>query len=69
MKKFYDSGSIKKNMFSLHGLKDNPRLVIGGYDEAAIEKANTKRTGLNDFSKERTDDGIFWMYINSNIYW
>lgn len=69
IQKFFDSGSIKKNMFSLHLKPDDSRLIIGGYSEDAIALAGTKRTGTDDLSKERTPDGIFWMYLNSNIYW
>lgn len=60
-------------MFTLHlgGLKElsNGRLVIGGYDEKAIIAADTKLKGYSDKSKSRTPDGIFWMYINSDIHW
>lgn len=69
MQKFYESGSIKKNMFSLHLSGDRPKLVIGGYDEKVIEEAGTKRSGPEDQSKDKTDDGIFWMFLNSDIYW
>lgn len=44
-------------------------MIIGGYDEKAITDAGTKKSGPNDMSKNKTDDGIFWMYINSPIYW
>jgi len=60
-------------MFTLHLGKpeerDFGRLIIGGYDEKAIEKAETKRRGPADTSLERTKDGIFWMSINSSLYW
>ena len=44
-------------------------MVIGGYDEDLIEKAGTKWSSGDDKSKNKSKDGIFWMNINSNIYW
>lgn len=59
-------------MFSLHlGKKEDDvsKMVIGGYDEAVIERAGTKLSGPDDKSRYKTKDGIFWMDINSNVYW
>jgi hypothetical protein len=70
--KFLESGSIKKAMFSLYFSDENQksRMVIGGYDEGRIKAKGNKRgpeDDPNDLSK--TDDGIFWMDINSDFYW
>jgi len=45
--------------------------MIGGYDEASIEAKGTKRNG-SDVDKadlRKTDDGIFWMHLNTAHYW
>ena len=51
-------------MFSLY-LRDEfeeSKMLIGGYDEHAIEMRGTKRNGLTDTDDmSKTDDGIFWM--------
>ena len=44
-------------------------MLIGGYDEAEIEKRGTKRGATEVDILSKSDDGIFWMYINSNFYW
>lgn len=72
--KFFESGSIEKKMFSLYFKSDDKisKMLIGGYDEQCIEERGTKRNpdnaaDANDLTK--SDDGIFWMYINSDFFW
>jgi len=45
-------------------------MIIGGYDESSVIEKGTKRAGPEDSNNlSKTDDGIFWMYININAYW
>jgi len=47
-------------------------LYLGGWKEELIEKAGTKRkSGDPDDkdNKKKSDDGIFWMNVNSNLHW
>jgi hypothetical protein len=46
-------------------------MIIGGYDEKAIEARGTKRDGSEEdkHNSRKTDDGIFWMPLNSAHYW
>ena len=49
---------------------DEPsRMIIGGYDEATIDKMGTRKSGPEDADPSKTEDGIFWMNINSNSFW
>jgi len=61
-------------MFSLYFKdQDSPELskmIIGGYDEKAIETKGTKRNRPeHSTDMTKTDDGIFWMPLNSAHYW
>ena len=72
IQKFYESGSISTPMFTLsfNWLGQQSKMMIGGYDEKSIEIKGTKRAGPADAEDmSKSDDGIFWMYINSNYYW
>ena len=55
---------------SFNWLGQQSKMTIGGYDEKSIEIKGTKRAGPADAEDmSKSDDGIFWMYINSNYYW
>jgi hypothetical protein len=70
--KWYESGSIKKPMFSLHFdyLREKSTMVIGGWDEQKIiQKGNKRLTDDDPNDMTKSEDGIFWMDINSDFYW
>ena len=66
--KFFESGSIKKPMFSLYFRDDQEqsRMVIGGYDKERVkERGNIRGPDDDPNDLTKTEDGIFWMNINS----
>ena len=70
--KWYESGSIKKAIFSLHFdyIQEKSRMVIGGWDQARVkQKGNIRGPGDDPNDMTKTEDGIFWMDITSEFYW
>jgi len=70
--KWYENGSIKKPIFSLHFdyVREKSTMVIGGYDQIKIKNKGNIRAPTDDPNDmTKTDDGIFWMNINSDFYW
>ena len=70
--KLFESGSIEKPIFSLY-LRDESevsKMIIGGYDYNSIREKGTKRlTPQDKHDRSKSDDGIFWMNINTDYYW
>ena len=60
------NGAIEKGMLSLNIQDESKKsdAYFGGYDSSFIEKAGTKGEG-----DDKTEDGIFWMHIQSSDHW